>query len=243
MATVCWQCQAQKLNGHEMDYAQKLLTSIQSPVPYVLSERKRPHGVRKVQVHYKAIKAIRYAGVIDTYDLVLEGPNHGFVGNGVVVHNSTRFVNEDESEWINHPLVQEYLIAEDVAAHQKKTLANQVENTINIAKKTYSDVNEALYAWLLKKGVDKGTARKQARGAARGYLGNALSTEIIFSASVAQWKRMMRMRCCGPADAEIRAVFVEALLEFRNSRYADSFQQFELVPSSDGMGSCAVEKT
>jgi thymidylate synthase ThyX len=106
----------------------------------------------------------------------------------------------------------------------------------------YARLNDELYKWLIGRSVDKGSARKQARGAARGYLGNALSTELIFSASVAQWKRMLRMRCSAHADGEIRAVFVEVLSELKKSRYASDFETFSLEPSPDGIGQCMAEK-
>lgn len=158
-----------------------------------------------------------------------------------VSQRSTRFVNEDESPWFDHPLVQEFLKA-DVPTVTKGCISSMVGDTVLQSRRTYVEVNDTLYAWLLSRGVDKTTARKQARGAARGYLGNALSTELIFSASAAQWKRMLRMRCSAPADAEIRADFVEVLTELKKSRYADEFKDFDLVPAQDGLGSCSVEK-
>jgi thymidylate synthase ThyX len=80
------------------------------------------------------------------------------------------------------------------------------------------------------------TARKQARGMARGYLGNALQTEMLFSASVAQWKRMLEQRLTPAADAEIRLVYELALAELKRSRYGAAFERYELVDSPDGLG-------
>jgi thymidylate synthase ThyX len=248
MATVCWECSVKKLNGgRELQYAPKLLEAIKSPICYKPSERKMPHGVRKVKVTFKAIQSITYSGIIDTYDLVLAGPNHGFVGNGVVVHNSTRFVQENESEWIDHPLVQEFMASKDLLPDDPENrirgaLAAIIHDVKNSAREVYEKTVENLQPWLIARGVDKFTARKQARGAARGYLGNALSTELIFSASVGQWKRMLRMRACGPADAEIRAVFIQALAALKQSRYAADFENFSTVPASDGLGDVVVEK-
>lgn len=159
-----------------------------------------------------------------------------------VSQRSTRFVNESESPWFDHPLVQEFFLQADVSTATKGRLNSMIGDTVHQSRQTYTEVNDELYKWLLSRGVDKVTARKQARGAARGYLGNALSTELIFSASVAQWKRMLRMRCSAPADGEIRAEFVEVLTELRKSRYADEFEAFELVPAGDGLGSCSVER-
>jgi thymidylate synthase ThyX len=117
-----------------------------------------------------------------------------------------------------------------------------VEEVKKIAKETYDRVSTVLQSWLAGKNVDKFTARKQARGAARGYLGNALLTELIFSASVAQWKRMLRMRACAAADAEIRAVFIQAFEALKTSRYAEDFKAFEVEAAKDGLGQVAVEK-
>jgi thymidylate synthase ThyX len=164
-----------------------------------------------------------------------------------VSQRSTRFVAENESPWVDHPLVQEYLKSADGSNHDlfKKEagfVQRDVEEVKRIAKETYDRVSTVLQAWLIEKGVDKFTARKQARGAARGYLGNALLTELIFSASVGQWKRMLRMRACAAADAEIREAFIQALEALKASRYADDFKAFEVEAAKDGLGQVAVEK-
>ncbi len=173
-----------------------------------------------------------------SHELVRHGDRTG------VSQRSTRFVQESESEWIDHPLVQEYdkYLAARSGVGDASRWIDRIWSVKNLARKVYNEVVETLQAWLIERGVDKFTARKQARGAARGYLGNALSTELIFSASVGQWKRMLRLRAVGPADAEIRAVFVQALAELKNSRYGADFQHFRLEPSPDGLGEVCVEE-
>jgi thymidylate synthase ThyX len=86
------------------------------------------------------------------------------------------------------------------------------------------------------KGLDKASARKQARGAARGYLGNALATEMLFSAPVSGWKWILSQRANRLADAEIRAVYGRVLPALKASRYGAMFTGLDLVPSPDGMG-------
>src|SRR5690606_24684162 len=96
---------------------------------------------------------------------------------------------------------------------------------------------------LISRGVDKATARKQARGAARGYLGNALQTEMIFSASVAQWDRMIEQRANVAADAEIREVFVKVVREIQQWPKIDTwFPEYEISPSPDGIGEIVTKK-
>jgi len=158
-----------------------------------------------------------------------------------VSQRSTRFVNEAESPWLDHPLVQEYMLDKTQAVTDTAEMQRVVNAIKKHSRETYGYVVECLEPWLTKRGVDKLTARKQARGAARGYLGNALWTEMIFSASVAEWKWMMQLRCSGPADAEIRGIFCEALPELRSSRYGDDFKNLVLVPAPDGLGQMAVE--
>jgi len=164
-----------------------------------------------------------------------------------VSQRSTRFVDEGESPWVDHPLIQEFWAATDPVPDDpdnrlRAATKALTDDTKRVAREAYTKVSETLQKWLLSRGVDKQTARKQSRGAARGYLGNALATEMIFSASVGQWKRMLRLRCSDPADAEIRAVFVDVLRELKGSRYGRDFEGFELVPSSDRFGQCAVER-
>lgn len=156
-----------------------------------------------------------------------------------VSQRSTRFVDEDESPWMDHPLVQEYLADPSIDVTEK--FGVRLSKLKESSRDAYRTVAQILQSWLLKRGVDKFTARKQARGAARGYLGNALATEMIFSASAGQWKRMIRLRCNPAADAEIRAVFVDVLRELKSSRHAEEFDGFSLISATDGLGQMAVE--
>jgi thymidylate synthase ThyX len=177
------------------------------------------------------------------------GFSHELVRHGdftAISQRSTRFVQENESEWIDHPLVQEFLASKDLLPDDPE---NRIRGALGAiigdvkvsAREVYGRTVEHLQKWLTAKGIDKLTARKQARGAARGYLGNALETEVIFSASIGQWKRMLSQRACDAADAEIRSVFIEALAELKKSRYADCFAGWSIAPAKDGIGETAVE--
>ena len=103
-----------------------------------------------------------------------------------VSQRSTRYVDESKSDWIMHP---------ELGSYSQK---HQFDEVRDKAREVYCDVVDELAPT---------AGRKQARGAARGLLGNALSTELIFSASVAQWKRMIGQRDNPAADAEIRNLF------------------------------------
>lgn len=160
-----------------------------------------------------------------------------------VSQRSTRYVDENESPWVEHPLVTRFLrppIDDENKKHPVMVLAGDAKHA---AKLTYLRVYETLEKSLIESGVDKFTARKQARGAARGYLGNALHTEMVFSASVAQWRRMIvtgtSARCSNAADAEIRLLYACIVRALQTTVYAEDFADIELVPAADGLGQVA----
>lgn len=158
------------------------------------------------------------------------GFSHELVRHGdrtAISQRSTRYVDESESEWTAHPLLRK----PEVGIERLPA-----ERLIRDARALYRKTVQGGEAYLMARGADPGTARKQARGAARGWLGNALSTSLIFSASVAQWRRMLAMRCHPAADAEIREVFAAALRVLKTSRYGQAFADLSLVPSPDGLG-------
>lgn len=167
------------------------------------------------------------------------GFSHELVRHGdftAISQRSTRFVDEAESIWIEHPLIGAFR-----AAIWPDNPGTRLEGNLEgSARGAYSRTVKTLETWLLERGVEKFNARKQARGAARGYLGNALYTELIFSASVHQWKLMLGQRCCGPADAEIREVFSLALPKLQACRYGSCFSNYSLIPSPDGIGQVGV---
>lgn len=176
------------------------------------------------------------------------GCSHELVRHGdftAISQRSTRFVDENWSRWIEHPLEGAYLDSFDHGSapggSSRSMIIQESERVITQCREIYKDRIAQLEPWLLQRGVNKQTARKQARGAARGYLGNALQTEMIFSANVAQWKRMLRQRATVHADAEIRGLFCQAFGELCASRYSKDFQGFRQQPSPDGIGNIVVE--
>lgn len=173
------------------------------------------------------------------------GFSHEQVRHGdfsAISQRSTRYVDEGgnglptdhpdyvpESEWVQHPLTTAFF---DTGLESSKYLTDLKVDS----GRAYRRLVRSLEPWLIEKGVDKTTARKQARGAARGYLGNALSTELIFSASVTQWKRQLKQRLNAAADAEIRQIYVPVLEALKASRYADCFENYSTRLSPDGIG-------
>ena len=174
---------------------------------------------------------------ITVYMVGSRGFSHEQVRHGdftAISQRSTRYCDESESPWVIHPLIQTFIDGCEPAA--AATALACVQPTIDTARQSYVFWVDTLQKWLTSRGVDKVSSRKQARGAARGFLGNALETEVIFSASVAQWRHMFRMRAANAADAEIRGVFSGLLPLMKKSRYGESFADMDLATASDGIG-------
>jgi hypothetical protein len=127
------------------------------------------------------------------------GNTHELVRHGdwtAISQRSTRYVDESECDYAWHPLVKNISDAGMDVSY--------LDEVQNFCKASYKKCQETLQDFLIKNNCDKFTAKKQSRGAARGILGNALSTELIFSASVAQWKRILIQRGNLAAEDEIR---------------------------------------
>lgn len=119
------------------------------------------------------------------------GFSHELVRHGdftAISQRSTRYVDESKSDMCWHPLL--------------KSQVGLLSNVSEAAGLIYESVVEELMA--------QGHDRKAARGAARGVLPNALETQLIFSASIKQWRHIFSMRCSKYADGEIRAIMCEA---------------------------------
>ncbi len=169
-----------------------------------------------------------------------EEVRHGYMTG--ISQRSTRFCDENESPWIMHPLLQEFLVDEDVPLGVREQCRLAAAEAERAGKSAYSMIVDTLQPWCMKRVPEtdkyrKTTARKQARGAGRGYLGNALKTLGMFSSSVAEalWKESQR--AANASDGEIRVEYgMEVLPELRKCRYADRFAHLQTEPAIDGVG-------
>lgn len=154
-----------------------------------------------------------------------------------VSQRSTRYVDESESDWALHPLIEKYKVITDndqIYPGDTDKRIGAIDRFIKQCQDFYKTKAEDVERSLMSEGVDKFTARKQARGAARGFLGNALSTELIFSASLPQWKRIISMRMSEHADAEIR-LMAEEVYNILKELHPDYFD-FVVGTCPDGIG-------
>lgn len=158
-----------------------------------------------------------------------------------ISQRSTRYVDESSSPWILHPLLEKYIKESDNPPRHpngevlEPHIRTRTVNAINTAKKAYDAVVTALQDELIKAGADKFTARKQARGAARGLLGNALQTELVWSANIRALRGVIEQRASPHADAEIR-VLANRLYEEAMKVCPEYFDDYRKVDCPDGIG-------
>lgn len=155
---------------------------------------------------------------------------------------STRFCDESGSPWIVHPLLQEFLVDESVPLDVRENVRLATAEAESAGKSAYDQVVDKLQPWCMARIPEsdefrKTTARKQARGAGRGWLGNGLKTLGVFSATVDEWLWKFSQRGANAADGEIRAEYVmEILPVLKTCRYASHFAHLDVEPATDGVG-------
>jgi len=121
------------------------------------------------------------------------GFSHELVRHGdwtAISQRSTRYCDESDAEMCWHPLLGD---ADFTVANDNGPLA-------------INEASQSLYMRLANQLEVQGHTRKEARGAARGVLPNAMATQLVFSATLSQWQHIIAMRCSEYADAEIRNI-------------------------------------
>jgi hypothetical protein len=159
-----------------------------------------------------------------------------------VSQRSTRYCDESSTPYIMPPLLDQYFADPQTdPAEAKRVWAAWREATAK-SRDAYDLVNEALQGHGVRRGLERTPARKQARGAARGILGNSLMTCLIFGASLAQWRWMLKKRLSALADPEIRLLFGQVFPILQQSRHGHYLTDFDVEPSPDGIGEVLVDR-
>jgi thymidylate synthase (FAD) len=173
---------------------------------------------------------------------VSRGLTHELVRHraGVAIsQRSTRYVNEAESPWIWHPLIYDAIAWGKTEDRGHEWVANEVEALLgkleDRARLAYISAAELVQDYLASRGVSGTDRLKQARGAARGALGNALATSLIWTANVRALRGCIEQRAAAAADGEIRQEFdfiYLAACEFCPEYFGD----YVRVETADGIG-------
>lgn len=226
IATVCRTCHL-RLNGREMESA-KLFGIIPDATD---AAKSRPdHMKRPFAPHSVRIKSVAYAGEQMTYDLEMEGPNHNFVANGIVTHNSQisqRYVSGAVLRFVERP---EY--GEDGELHRL------FEERADRAAAGYEEMARRLLGrqdegHAMLSADQKTDARKKVQQTARSLLPNETEAPMVFTGNVRALRHIIEMRADAHAESEIRGL---ALRLFLCLRTADPilFGDYELGDLPDG---------
>lgn len=204
---------------------------------------------RPSDAYHQHIKEVGHGSVcehavINFYlDGISRGCTHELVRHRAgcaISQRSTRYVDESGSPWILHPLLEQYLDTEQVhrAPNGEATELSMRQHAALVrhsASNAYDHIVECLQAFMISKGADKLTARKQARGAARGLLGNALATSMVWSANIRALRTVIEQRANPAADAEIR-LLANRLYEEARKVCPEYFSDYLKVECPDGIG-------
>lgn len=154
------------------------------------------------------IRCVRYVGVEETYDIEIKGPNHNFVANGMVVHNS---YNEISRRYTSENL-QFYCPKTFRTQHEKNRQAsNDVEENPHIYNWDGCGIIRADKALeyavqnqveLYEKMLEAGICREQARM----VLPQNLYTEFYGTVNLHNAMHFLRLRLGPHAQWEIRRV-------------------------------------
>lgn len=154
---------------------------------------------------FSEVVEIKYIDKQETFDIEVDGPNHNFVANNVVVHNSIsgRYVDFSDSYSLPTEL---RLQSKDSKQGSEGTLENPVE-LLNKIENLVGQCSE-LYEELCKNGV----AKEQARI----ILPLCLNTKFIWTGSLAAFLHLFSLRIKPDAQQETREVALEMLKQIKN---------------------------
>lgn len=185
-----------------------------------------------------------HASISFYLDNISRGLSHELVRHRAgcaISQRSTRYVDEDGSPWILHPLLTKFFATGDTVHRAPNgeatelSLKQRTDHAVGAAQQAYRAIVLALQAQLIAAGADKQTARKQARGAARGLLGNALCTSMVWTANIRALRNVIEQRANPGADAEIR-VLANRLYEEASLVCPEWFNDYEKTTCPDGIG-------
>jgi thymidylate synthase ThyX/transposase-like protein len=197
IATVCRVCHL-KLNGSEMESA-----GLFGIIPDARDAAKlRPDRKRRLFVPRAVrIKSVTYAGEQMTYDLEMEAPNHNFVANGIVTHNSQisqRYVSGAVLRFVERPEYQEDRDLHRLFEERADRAAAEYGEMADLLLDRQGGGNSMLSADY------KTDARKKVQQTARSLLPNETEAPMVFTGNVRALRHIIEMRADAHAESEIR---------------------------------------
>lgn len=204
LTTLCRSCHL-KVNGHEEEYVeifgrkQEELNGVTRPPkegPWLV-----PKPVK--------ITSIVYAGEQMTYDIEMEGPNHNFIANGIITHNSQvsqRYVSGKTLRFVERPEYQDDTTLHDHFLQRIERAAKEYAVLAGILLGLQKSSNDLLVA------EAKTDLRKKVRQAARSCLPNETEAPIVVTGNARAWRHFLEMRASEHAEIEIRELATRVFL-------------------------------
>jgi thymidylate synthase (FAD) len=223
MAALCAACH-RTVNGRELDYVEQLGRTL-GEIPAGATPRTATPPILLARKCHVA--EIVYAGEQMTYDLEVDGPNHNFVANGIVTHNSQlsqRFVDESDTDF-----VEPDIIASDPELHAiwRRSVEQSHQAYLQLAEGLAAKVDREYAA------AKRREKRIRARQAARSVLPNATETKVFMSANARALRHVIEYRGAPDAEPEIRNVAM-ALLRIMQEEAPNLFGDYEIQSLPDG---------
>lgn len=170
---------------------------------------------------------------------ISRGLSHELVRHHVGVgisQRSTRYVDESRSANCWHPLIYKYILMDNGGdSKEQQEVVDYIHESEGVTNHAYQLIVEFLEKKLCGEGVDKVTARKQARGAARGVLPNALETSLIWTVNLRALRNIIEQRASAGADAEIR-LLADVCWEAAKLEVPEYFSDYTREECPDGIG-------
>jgi len=169
-----------------------------------LGTYKRPKPAKKFGAKPVKVRRISFVGVEDTYDIVVEGPYHNFIGNGIITHNSyneisRRYTKSEIKFWFPPKeqvrFVSPEYISEEAAEEYIEMLVDNYNSSLN----------------KYKRALELGVVKEQARA----LLPVSMMTKFYMTANIRNWLHFLDLRLSEHAQYEAREVAqgVEKILE------------------------------
>jgi thymidylate synthase ThyX/5-methylcytosine-specific restriction endonuclease McrA len=234
LVPLCEPCHQQRVNGHELEFAEQFGAE-KGEIETAGRRSRNTGGGQTLIPRYRKIVSVTYAGVQDTYDIEMDGPNANFVANGIVTHNSQlsqRYVDESVAEY-----VEPDIIANDPELHAvwHEAVTHAHAAYVKLAELLNTKLADpaAAAAAMLPPDADRTTRRKTALQAARSVLPNATETKITVTANARALRHFLEQRGSVHAEPEIRKL-ANALLEVLAKDAPNLFGDYKRTPLPDG---------
>jgi thymidylate synthase (FAD) len=200
LCSLCDECHS-SIAFDELSFAKQILGGA-AVQPY--SGMKQPRGLGHTLVPRLAeIVGIRPVGERDCYDLSVEGPNHNFVANGIITHNSfqefsQRYAAVGDSS-VELPDVRRQDQKNRQASHDD--FPENTKTFFKIKAEHLWKSAYALYDEMLQAGVAKECARLVLPGMAR--------TKLYMSGTIRSWMTYFMVRCQEDVQKEHRDLAID----------------------------------